>query len=687
MLGCVYPVTVQRGKTSTVTVYASGNGGSNVYGAYKALIEGGGMHAEVVPPEKGWPARDPKAPDTVPGVDHVDLRVTVDADAAPGVRELRLGTPHHGVSSVALIVISDEPQVTEMEPNNDAAHAQTVSVPCVVNGRLQQSEDMDYYRFHATAGMELTFSMMCARLEDKIHDLQDHADPMMVLYDATDNKELASSDDYYGTDPLMHFRFEKAGDYLLMVRDVRYGGNPNWVYSLDITNRPYVTATSPCAVTPGQSVDLKLAGWNLGAGTAHLQVPADARPGVWRTPLTLASGVTNPVPLLITSAPQTTTPPHAAQEHGLTTASLKSPGPVDAGRLALPGGVNGVIQAPGEVDRYAFTAKKGASWSFEVMGRRLDSQIDSEIKVVDAKGSVLAENDDDVSKDSRIDSWAAPADGNYYLEVRDLAGHSGPTYFYNLTATRVFPDFRVRCDTDRAMIAPGNRTTWYAIVDRMHGFAGPVKIDVSGLPAGVTASALTLPPGVSQGPIFLSAADGAKIDCAAVTITGTATLVGPDTKPVETMHTAQPQTEIYMPGGGRGLLGVDTEAVGVTEPNDLQVTADTQAVTLKQGGSVKINVTIKRRADYKKPVTLDVLIQHLGGVFVNPLPPGVSIDDGASKTLLNENETSGYITLKAAPDAMLIKDWPLAVLGNASINFVMKVWYAAAPIALTVAPK
>jgi hypothetical protein len=153
------------------------------------------------------------------------------------------------------------------------------------------------------------------------------------------------------------------------------------------------------------------------------------------------------------------------------------------------------------------------------------------------------------------------------------------------------------------------------------------------------------------------------------------------------MHTAQPQTEIYMPGGGRGLLGVDTEAVGVTEPNDLQVTADTQAVTLKQGGSVKINVTIKRRADYKKPVTLDVLIQHLGGVFVNPLPPGVSIDDGASKTLLNENETSGYITLKAAPDAMLIKDWPLAVLGNASINFVMKVWYAAAPIALTVAPK
>src|SRR5438128_2742309 len=90
MLGSAFPVSVQRGKTTDVTVYASGNGGGNLYGAYKALFTGEGVKAEIVPPEKGWPARDPKKPDTVPGVGEVKMRVTVAPDAPLGVREFRL---------------------------------------------------------------------------------------------------------------------------------------------------------------------------------------------------------------------------------------------------------------------------------------------------------------------------------------------------------------------------------------------------------------------------------------------------------------------------------------------------------------------------------------------------------------------------------------------------------------------
>jgi hypothetical protein len=40
----------------------------------------------------------------------------------------------------------------------------------------------------------------------------------------------------------------------------------------------------------------------------------------------------------------------------------------------------------------------------------------------------------------------------------------------------------------------------------------------------------------------------------------------------------------------------------------------------------------KRCPVYTKAVTLDVLLQHLGGVFGNPLPPGASIDEEKSKT-------------------------------------------------------
>ena len=169
MIISTFPTGVQRGKTTDVTVTAgtvNGGGGNNLYGAYKALFEGPGVKAEIVPPEKGWPAKDPKTPYAVPSVPAVTLRVTVAADAPLGVREFRMATAHHGISTIGLLVIGDEPEVIEVEPNNDPVQAQLVPIPSVVNGRIQAAEDVDYYKFKVEAGQEVTFAVQCARLED-----------------------------------------------------------------------------------------------------------------------------------------------------------------------------------------------------------------------------------------------------------------------------------------------------------------------------------------------------------------------------------------------------------------------------------------------------------------------------------------------------------------------------------------
>jgi len=685
MLVSTYPTGVQRGKTTEVTVNAGGGGGGNIYGAYKVLFEGEGVKAEIVPPEKGWPAKDPKKPWDVPGVDSVKMRVTVAPDAPLGVREYRIATPRFGISTVGQLVIGDLPEVIEKEPNNDPAHAQSVPLPCVVNGRFQDGEDIDCFKVNVTAGQEVVFTVECARLEDKIHDLQDHADPLITLKDLT-GKELAQNDDYYRADPMLPYKFDKAGEYVISLRDVGYRGNPNWVYRLTMTTWPYVTAVVPCAVRPGQSVTLHVEGFNLsGKDTVRLDVPASAPPGIWQTPLTFPGGLSNPVPLLVSETPQAVIEPPAPGSKTVPAALTSGTSASLKGTLTLPGGVNSWLAVAGQPDRYRFHAKQGEAWGFEVTARRLYSAMDSELKVRDGKGNVLAENDDAFGKDSRID-WTAPATSDYTLEIRDLTGHAGPDYFYNLTAQRLRPDFSLRCDTDRAMIAPGNRTALFVLLDRKYGFAGEVKTEVKGLPAGVTATLLTIPPEMTQGEVILSAAPDSKIDTSAIQIVGTALLPGPDGKPAPATRIAHPLTEVYLPGGGRGLLDVDTQGVAVTEPNDLEVTVNTQQVTLAPGGTAKIEVTIKRRPDYNKPVTLDMLLQHLGGVFANPLPPGVSIDDGASKTLLSEKENAGAIVLKAAPDAHPIQNWPIAVLANVSINFVMKVWYASPPISLTVTP-
>src|SRR5207253_6060820 len=252
MLTRVFPAGVQLGTTTEVTV----SGTHDFAGAYKVIFEGEGLTAEIVPPAApvkaaGAKPADAKAEKTKPSADSVTLKVTAAPDAPVGVRELRVATPR-GVSSTGLIVVGDEPETQEVEPNDTPENAQRVSLPVTINGRIQAAEDVDQYRFTAHAGEEVTFSVLAARLEDKIHDLQEHVDPLLVLRDSS-GREIARANDTYGADPLLIHRFERDGDYRIEIRDVRYHGNPSWVYRLTLTRRPWVTALLPMVARPGET--------------------------------------------------------------------------------------------------------------------------------------------------------------------------------------------------------------------------------------------------------------------------------------------------------------------------------------------------------------------------------------------------------------------------------------------------
>jgi hypothetical protein len=662
----IYPCGLQRGTTAEVTL----SGLHNYNGAYKVLIEGKGVTGEVVVPKDGWPKPDAKT-NVLPVQNEVKIKLTAANDAPLGAHEIRVATPR-GVSSVAQIVIGDEPEVAEKEPNNDTPQAQEVSLPITINGRIQQGEDADTYKFKAAAGEVLTFSVLCNRLENKIHDLQDHADPMITLRDAT-GRELAANDDYYGPDPLLSYKFEKAGDYYLQLRDVRYLGNPYWVYRLNITRRPYVTSVLPMAARPGTTVDVTPVGFNLPGGkTARLEIPMGTPMGEQQIQLKTEGGMTNAVPIFVTDLPEKTlvTPQTANTPESIT----------------LPAAMNARISKAGENHRYKFHAKAGQMFTFEVEARKFDSRVDSVLTLLNAKEQEITSNDDAEGPDSRID-WAAPAEGDYLLDVRDLHNRGGENFVYLLSAQPVGPDFTLRCDDDKMRLGPGNSGAWYVIVNRKFGFNQPITVEVKGLPAGVTAAPLTIPPGVPQGCLILTCAPGSKVDVGMVEVIGTAASTGPDGKPVTLIHKATPVSEIYIPGGGRGRFTVSTQAVAVAENYDILIELGATSMTLAPGGTAKVDVTIKRAPGYTKPVTLDVYLRHLGDIQGNPLPPGVTLDEGASKTLLGENETKGSIVLKAAADAPPVTNLPIAVLGAVSINFVVKVSYSGPPLLLTVTPK
>jgi hypothetical protein len=294
---------------------------------------------------------------------------------------------------------------------------------------------------------------------------------------------------------------------------------------------------------------------------------------------------------------------------------------------------------------------------------------------------------DDISpaiKDAAV-TFNPPADGDYLLRVRDLLSKGGEQFVYSVEAEPVAPDFTLRCDGDKAMIGPGTSAAWYVIVTRLNGFTGPVTVEVKGLPKGVTASPLEIPASMTQGLVVLTAAPDATLDAANVQVVGTATIKDASGQEQKLVRPVTPNQEIYFPGGGRGRFDVNLQTVAVTDKSDIElVEVSPKTITLKPGEEVKIDVRLKRRQDFDGPVTLDVRLRHLGTVYGDPLPPGVTMEEGKSKTLLGK-ASEGHIVLKAAANAAPIDNVPVSVLAHVSINFVVKVSYSSPSIPVTVA--
>ncbi len=665
MVTHVNPVAVQRGTTGEVTVQCQT---SSLAGAYKVMFEGTGLSAEVLPTKETKPT-DPKTP--LANVPTLKLKLTASADAPLGLREFRVATKH-GISSLGQIVIVDAPVVSELPGINTFEKAQPVTIPCTVCGRTEATENVDYYKFTAKAGQVISLEVFCARLQDKIHDLQKHADPLIAVYDA-DGKELGASDDGFFADPMLTLAIPKDGEYRVAIRDAKYDGDPRWVYAMTITDKPYALVSFPLAVNPGQTVKARPVG--SAAKSGEWSITAPVTPGVTTAPLHSPKGeTTNPVPLVVTHLP-------------LVEEIEPNDTPKQSTRIALPCGVNGRIGSKRDLDHFVFTAVKGKSIRFEVFARRfgtvLRSQLDSQIDIMTADGKVIASNDDLYGKDSGL-VFTPPTDADYIIRIRDLNNKGGEGFIYYLECDFARPDFTIKCDPSKAMIGPGSRTAWYVKIARSNGFDGPVKVDVQGLPNGVTVNPLTIPANMTQGLLVVSAADDASVDAGVVKIVGAGESRYYGGKPITITREALAVEEIYSPGGGRAVFDVGMQAVAVTAPSDLmQIKVNKNRITLKPGEEVIIDVEVVRRRDYDKGVTLDVILRHLGSIYGNPLPPGVTMIEGKSKTLLGTGNT-GHIVLKAAADAAECTDVPVCVQGYVAINFVVKIGYASEVIWVSV---
>lgn len=668
MLMSLKPTAAQVGTTSEHTIASR----YHLNGTHQVLVSGSGVSGEIVEPK----VEEGKTPKHT----NMKIRFTVAGDAEPGVRDFRLATPR-GVSTLGQLLIVRDPIRVEEGDNNRIEKANKVSVPATLCGSIEKNEDVDYFKFPADAGQSLTFYVRSMQLQNRIHDLQQHSDPILSLKSSS-GTILAQSVNHFAGDPFLCHRFEEAGDYLLEIRDVRYQGNVHWQYSVEVSERPFLAGLFPSGVVAGEETRFNLIGVQLPSVPETIfSIPADTAPGSHRFRLPLPDGLSDPVPLVVCDHPLFVE--KAAENNTPKTAPL----------VSVPVGISGRIENASDIDCYMFEAKQGEKFSFEVTARRHQSPLDSTIRLLDAEGKRLAENDDlsQASRnhpDSQIENWSAPADGKFAVEIRDLHLRGSEEYFYFLNVTRAQPHFQLYLDTDKTQLSPGSSGVIFVRAVAKNGYQGDIDLRIEGLPEGVTASCgpIRFSSGLKDACLILTAASEASLQAANVTITGTATHKLNESETLQLSAVAVPQQETYMPGGGRNHWPVGMHTVSVGAPNDIRsVELSTHDLVLAPGEAKRIDVTVERSPEYRQNVTLDMLFQHLGSVYGNSLPPGVTIDGNASKTLLTGSESQGFLTLKAAKDAKPISKQQVPVMANVSLNFVMKCTYSSRPLFVTVA--
>ncbi|HBB75596.1 MAG TPA: hypothetical protein DC048_14255 [Planctomycetaceae bacterium] len=683
MLMSLTPTALQAGTSGTATIasrYA-------LDGATAVLVSGEGVTGSVVPDA---PPADAKAAETKAGgtpKPRESLRVTFTAvaDAVPGVRDVRVVTPL-GVSTVGQLLVVRDPVVVEAPPAATPpadgvagpAH-QEVTPPAAVCGTIAKAEEVDRYRFRVEPGAALGFHVWCMRLEDRVHDLQQHADPILVVRDAR-GSVVAASDNEFSGDPALWHTFAEGGEHTLEIRDVRYLGNVHWTYCIEISARPIVRTVFPAAVA-GRAIP-PLAPLGIGADaslTARVPGPAPGPDGLQEVTLTVDRlGAQRQRLMLVDGA--------VAGE-----VSGDNDTPETAATLAVPTVLNGMLDREGDVDCFTFEARKGQRLDIEVFAARLGASVDAHLRVLDDKGRQLALSDDiTVGKrkvtDAAIESWTAPADGRYVLEVRDLHMRGGDAFVYALEVRESRPWFELFADTDKTLIAPGTTGVLFVRAVRRNGFNGAIQLAVDGLPAGVTASCGRILPGKGQdGCIVFQAATDAQPLAAPITILGSGRHEGDEAAPERTADAVVYQ-ETYLPGGGRGHWPVESHVVAVSKPADIRrVTVGETAVRLAPGGSTTLDIEIERAEGFTANVLLEVTYAHLGGVFGNSLPEGVTVDASKSETLLTGGKTKGRIVLQAAANAPEAPEQQFVVMANVSLNFVMKRTYGSPPLSITLA--
>ena len=422
----------------------------------------------------------------------VILRVKVAADAEPGEREVRLKTAQ-GLSNPVTFHVGQLAEYTEKEPKNKTEEPEVLSeLPLVINGQIMPG-DVDRFRLKLSKGTRLVTAASARELTPYLADaVPGWFQATLALYDA-DGEELAYVDDYrFNPDPVLFYEIPSDGEYVLEIKDAIYRGREDFVYRITVGEMPFVTSIFPLGGKVGTDTTVEMTGWNLPADELKLDAN-DKEPGIVPVSLRRDELVSNSVPFAVDTLPE------CLEKEGNNNHA-------DAQKVTLPVIVNGRIDKPGDCDVFGFQGNTSDKVIAEVYARRLNSPLDSVLKLTNANGKQLIFNDDHEDKGEGLTTHHAdsllsttlPADGFYYIHIGDAQTKGGEAYGYRLRISRPRPDFELRV-VPSSINARGGASvpiTVYAL--RKDGFNGDIAVTLKDTPKGFTLRGNRVPAGKDQ---------------------------------------------------------------------------------------------------------------------------------------------------------------------------------------------
>ena len=328
------------------------------------------------------------------------FKVEAQAGADPGIVMLRAKTAG-GESNLLPFYVDRFPIHVEQTGTGDTNSAPEVATDRTVIGRLSRAGEVDHYRLRLAAGQAVGVQVL------PTHGSK--LEPILVWTDAKGQRLVQSDRGSIG------YQAKEAGEYTLALHDREFRGGSEFGYRLYVGRIPVVTSFAPIGIGRGEELMVDVRGAFLDGPS---RIPVRAAPDA-------VVGQRIPVPVSSSLGKVLLAPSLVVGEfrHVLPGAAVP-----------VPGSGLGVIAEPGAAQTWSFRAKKGEPLIIEVEARRLGSELDSMIEVLDhedrpieqvvlrsvARTFVTFRDHDSVGPGIRMEAWNEFAIDDYVLVGQEL---------------------------------------------------------------------------------------------------------------------------------------------------------------------------------------------------------------------------------------------------------------------------